>query len=327
MLVTKLCEHPPPRAFCSELWRSRLLKLLQATHKECWENRYKWKYKLESCSISVYTNSSRCMQVLMLGDVMLGRLIDAAVLPHPVSEEWEGRRSMTALGRPYRSKYLPKHLSEENYFSRLWGDTAELLTKSACNFINLECCITESDHKFPKTFNFRTNPANIGALTFVPVHFACIANNHVLDYQTPGMADTVDALKAAGIQFAGAGQDLREASKAAEVDVPSMGHRMHVLSFADHGSGIVRDGKDVWAATDTRPGIWYVDVKHLTDQDRTNLARTVRESAEKCGKDRLDPECCLSTCGAQLELDRPYRDTPACKSAGARRRRVDIPRP
>jgi poly-gamma-glutamate capsule biosynthesis protein CapA/YwtB (metallophosphatase superfamily) len=215
----------------------------------------------------------------MLGDVMLGRLIDAAVLPHPVSEEWEGGRSMTALGQPYRSKYLPRHPSEETYFSRLWGDTAELLTKSACNLINLECCITESENKFPKTFNFRTNPANIGALLFVPVHFACLANNHVLDYEAPGLKDTVDVLKAAGIQYAGAGQDLSEASKAAEVKVPFMSHRMHVLSFADHGSGIVRDGKDVWAATNTRPGIWYVNVENLTDQDRENLARRVRESA------------------------------------------------
>jgi poly-gamma-glutamate capsule biosynthesis protein CapA/YwtB (metallophosphatase superfamily) len=220
----------------------------------------------------------------MLGDVMLGRLIDAAVLPHPVDEEWEGDRSMTDLGQRYRGKYLTQQdLSEEKYYNRLWGDTTELLTKSACNMINLECCVTTWDKKFPKTFNYRTNPANIGALTYVPIHFACLANNHVLDYQTPGMMDTLKTLNSTDIKFAGAGKDLKEASKAAVVELPSVDHRMNVISFADHGSNIIREGKDVWAATDTRPGIWYVDIEKLNSNDRKDIAHTVRESAAKAG--------------------------------------------
>ena len=221
-------------------------------------------------------------QVLLLGDVMLGRLIDAAVLPHPVEDEWEGERSMTAIGQVFRSEHRVPTDSDACY-ARLWGDTADILRASACNMINLEFCFNARGRKFqPKRFNFRAHPANVGALTFVPVHFACLANNHILDYQAEGLSETLNVLEQARIPFAGAGHNIDEASRPVEIVLPNLHHRLHVTSFADHGSGVAAPGgTDLWAASGAQPGIWYVPVGELDAHARATLSSTIRESTER----------------------------------------------
>jgi hypothetical protein len=137
--------------------------------------------KLDICASSPVEALPRSL--LLLGDVMIGRLVDAAVLPCPIPDEVEDGRSMTALGQQYRTQLFGptrEGLVDKDYYARLWGGTSELLQFSACNLINLECCATTHSSKYkPKRFNYRFHPDNVGALQFCPVHFACVANNHV----------------------------------------------------------------------------------------------------------------------------------------------------
>lgn len=46
-----------------------------------------------------------------------------------------------------------------------------------------------------------------------------LANNHILDFKEPGMCETQRTLDSAGIQWAGAGDNLNEAARPAMLQV------------------------------------------------------------------------------------------------------------
>lgn len=90
----------------------------------------------------------------LIGDVMLGRFVDARV-----------------LGDLERDP------------AYLWGDLPALLETVDARLINLECVIASSGAPDPgKIFTFRARPRALDALAAAGVTFAGLANNHVLDY-------------------------------------------------------------------------------------------------------------------------------------------------
>lgn len=97
-----------------------------------------------------------------------------------------------------------------------WGDVLPLLLSADLRVINLECAITE--HRRPwsrtrKVFHFRADPAATGVLEAARIDACSLANNHTLDFEEKGLLDTLSHLEAAGIRYAGAGHDLREAAR------------------------------------------------------------------------------------------------------------------
>lgn len=80
-----------------------------------------------------------------------------------------------------------------------------------------------------------------------------LANNHVLDFGYEGLAETLQTLqrlRRAGLQTAGAGWDLGEARRPAVINLPA-GGRVVVVSVAARSSGVPED----WAAASERPGV------------------------------------------------------------------------
>src|SRR5207249_6608406 len=98
-----------------------------------------------------------------------------------------------------------------------------------------------------KTFNFRAPPAAVETLVHLGVDCVTLANNHALDYGTEALLDTFEHLRAAGIAWAGAGEDVEAARARAVV------HGLPIVAFADQE----RD----FAAGAGRPGIAYADVE------------------------------------------------------------------
>ena len=83
---------------------------------------------------------------------------------------------------------------------------------AGCSLIvaNLEAPVTERTHPAEnKSYNLRTSRR---ALDVFDSRFVLsLANNHIMDYGPDGLADTIDALDAAGISYAGAGRDIDHA--------------------------------------------------------------------------------------------------------------------
>ena len=90
-------------------------------------------------------------------------------------------------------------------------------------------------------------PAVLDCLTSLGVGLLNTASNHAFDLNTGGILDTMDALRARGIPFAGTGMTLAEARAARRLETPA-----GPVALVAAAAGFVREGG---AATVTRPGV------------------------------------------------------------------------
>lgn len=119
--------------------------------------------------------------------------------------------------------------------------------------VNLECCLTRSDDRWPnagKKFFFRAPPEAAKALADVGVDVVSLANNHSLDFGPRGLSDTITALTDAGIEPVGAGTDAHRAHAPAVLNVH--GRMLGVVAVTDHPAE--------FAASPDRPGVAYADL-------------------------------------------------------------------
>ncbi|KAJ5636289.1 Polyglutamate biosynthesis protein [Penicillium longicatenatum] len=174
-----------------------------------------------------------------LGDVMLARLIDQ-LLPNHVASPTDARTAAH-----FKSEY--PSLSCANYTpSAPWGTTLPLLRTSDLLFINLETSVTTTTYPWPnKEYNYRLHPANLApVLHAAKVDYTSLANNHILDYSTEGLIETVWTLKEAGISFAGAGENIDEAYKPATLYLPRSVQEYHSRRVDGEKVLSTRWGKD-----------------------------------------------------------------------------------
>lgn len=82
-----------------------------------------------------------------------------------------------------------------------------------------------------KTYVFRSPPDKVSrALAAAGFNVVTLANNHTLDYGADGLAQTVEALDAAGIGHTGAGASLAEARR--PVIIEAAGRRVALLGYS-----------------------------------------------------------------------------------------------
>ncbi len=184
------------------------------------------------------------LTLALAGDVMLGRLVDESL-----------------AGGEY---------------ARPWGDVGPALRAADLFLVNLECALTHRTERWSdggyKPFYFRADPAAVRSLELGRVDFASVANNHIGDFGSEGLRDTLAALDGAGIAHAGAGVDGLSARQPALLSRAGM--RVAVVALADYPAE--------WAATASAPGINYTPVslqpEHF-DQVKVSLA-VAREQAD-----------------------------------------------
>ncbi len=80
-----------------------------------------------------------------------------------------------------------------------------------------------------KRYWYRGAPESVAALFDAGIRVVSLANNHVLDFGSEGLADTIAALDAGGIEHCGAGPDRRAARRPALITVN--GVRISFASF------------------------------------------------------------------------------------------------
>ncbi len=85
--------------------------------------------------------------------------------------------------------------------------------------VNLEGTLTTANTKLEKTFNFKAEPSAVEVLKSGGVDIVNLANNHAMDYQGPGLQETLETLEKEGIQGVGAGMELTAARRPTIIDV------------------------------------------------------------------------------------------------------------
>jgi poly-gamma-glutamate capsule biosynthesis protein CapA/YwtB (metallophosphatase superfamily) len=194
----------------------------------------------------------RAVTVFLCGDVMVGRGVDQ-ILPHPGDptlreQHVRDARQYVELAQ-LRNGRIPYPVGDV----WPWGDALQVLDELApdVRIINLETSITQADDFAPgKGVHYRMSPGNVPCLAAAAPDVCALANNHVLDFGSHGLADTLDALRGARLRGVGAGRDLRDAREPAVVSI-SGGRRVIVVSCGFASSGIPPS----WAAASDRSGI------------------------------------------------------------------------
>lgn len=187
------------------------------------------------------TTKKSLAAIVMLGDVMLGRLVDEAL------------------------SSMPEH-------SAIWGDTLPFLRggmsgdpATQLNTANLECAVTDHQRPAPKTFNFKLSTSNVGVLNDANIRFVSLANNHSLDYFEQGLVESVQVLTDNGIACAGVGT-ADEAAKPAIVE--HGGTKVAFLCYSDH--------YEEWRATPIYRGINYINPGKY---DRSKINAQLQDAA------------------------------------------------
>lgn len=160
------------------------------------------------------------LDVALIGDVMLGRLVD---------------------------DYLG--LIDDPCY--VWGDAREIIEKCDLAICNLECVIADSGspwHEISKAFHFRSHAKNIGVLTCAGIDAVTLANNHSLDFGVTAFSDMLFSLNKARIRHAGAGESSEAAMRPAMLKAGNT--NVGLLSFTDD--------MPEWRASGDRAGIYHV---------------------------------------------------------------------
>jgi len=165
------------------------------------------------------------LRLMFGGDVMLGRLVREVMLRDGIHAPLAG--------------------------------VAPLLRSADLAIANLECALTDSVerwHGAPKAYYFAAPPEAGRALLDAGIRLVSLANNHSLDYDVRGLADTLRILDAHGIAHTGAGPDLAWAQAPAVVTCGDV--LVGMAAFCDH--------QDDFAATDDHPGIAWLGLHDET---------------------------------------------------------------
>jgi len=201
------------------------------------------------------SDRSGALIVFLGGDVMTGRGVDQ-ILPYPGDPRlWE---SHIGDARTYVSLAEAKNgpIPRPAPFSWPWGDALAAVEGIGprARIINLETSITTGGEAAPgKEVHYRMNPANLGCLTSFRPDICVLANNHVLDFGRLGLRDTLAALRTAGLQAAGAGNDRDEAYHPVIIPTSDSG-RIVLIASGAASSGIPAS----WAATADTPGVAFL---------------------------------------------------------------------
>lgn len=175
------------------------------------------------------------MKLLLVGDVMLGRLVNQ------------------------RLKRVPP--------AYVWGDTLPLFQSADLRMCNLECVLSDNGTPWmqtPKVFHFRSDAKNVQALKAAGIDGVSLANNHILDYGYEALLEMLDILDVHGVRHSGAGRYAQAASRPAILTCQSL--RIACIAFTDN--------EPEWEATPSMPGVFYVPVE-VEDRRAKKLLKIV----------------------------------------------------
>ncbi len=140
---------------------------------------------------------------------------------------------------------------------------------------NADICMVNEEFPFStrgvameeKQFTFRTDPKRATILTELGVDVVSLANNHILDYGTDALLDTIVTLDEVGVSHVGAGQTISDAKQPVFLE-------RNGQTFGFVGASRVWPAAD-WSATSTRPGVFGT-------YDATQLLEEIKEAKKQC---------------------------------------------
>jgi len=191
------------------------------------------------------------MRLALLGDVMLGRLVNDALNTLPPTYPW--------------------------------GDTLPILRAADAVIANLECVL--ADHGVPqpeKAFTFRSDTKNVAVLHAARFAAVSLANNHALDYGREALVECLSVLRGYGIAVAGVGRSIDDA--AAPALVPFGGCASPAPEVPPLALVAWTDNEPAWEAGPHTPGVFYVELTPGGHDPREEVLLSVVAAAANAGQ-------------------------------------------
>jgi len=129
---------------------------------------------------------------------------------------------------------------DENYFSE---EIIEIFKNSELNIVNLECPVARNKiNKINKTGpHISASPYTFNYLKQIHTTVVTLATNHLMDFGTDGLLNTLLLCKENSIASVGAGISLKEANDPYFFDSGAL--KISVLNFTENEWSVAREGK------------------------------------------------------------------------------------
>lgn len=148
------------------------------------------------------------------------------------------------------------------------GHLTEPISNADLAITNLECPITSNDVPIVKTGPaLKAEEHTLDFLINAGFNLVTLANNHIMDYGHKGLSDTFDSLNRRKIDYVGAGQNNKEAS------------RSYIYKKSRLSIGIINVAENEWSTTNgEEPGanpINPISVFNQIQKLRTEVGRVI----------------------------------------------------
>jgi len=195
-----------------------------------------------------------------------------AVVDTPITtprDLWFAFTGDVITGRGYESD---DGIIESWGIDTLFEPCSSVLSTADLTSMNLECPMTTATTAHPtKGIVFKSSPANVAGFVNAGVDFVTLANNHVFDYMTDGMLETMYVLDTAGIIHNGSGMNDELARRVRFLS--GNGLSLAMLSFSDR-TGSYNNVQPFLDAGRSRPGfaMWNRGAIESTVEEAGSLA-------------------------------------------------------
>jgi poly-gamma-glutamate synthesis protein (capsule biosynthesis protein) len=105
---------------------------------------------------------------------------------------------------------------KKNGFNYLFKEIVTELSNADITFANLECPVSFLGTPYygkPTNVTFRADPSMLFGLKYSGVDIVSLANNHINDYYSKALDETMDLLKIIDIKYSGAGKNIARSKK------------------------------------------------------------------------------------------------------------------
>lgn len=215
--------------------------------------------------------------IFLCGDVMTGRGLDQIFhFPsNPVLHEdyIKNAKDYISISEKVNGP-IPRSVKPEY----IWGEALKIFKKFKpdVKIINLETSITTSEDWQDKGINYRMHPKNVSCLTSAAIDCCVLANNHILDWGSTGLKETLEVLNNVDIKTAGAGLTARDARRPALLST-NKNCRIIVFGFGSRTSGIPPE----WGAGEHQSGVNFLE--NLSEETAEQIKMQIK--AVKSPKD------------------------------------------
>jgi poly-gamma-glutamate synthesis protein (capsule biosynthesis protein) len=155
------------------------------------------------------------------------------------------------------SRSVGNRMARENNFSYPFEKIKDFFTNADVVAINLEGPVSLRGENMGSEYSFRADPRVLKGLQSIHVNVASLANNHMWDWGSVALLDTVSFLQKDSILPVGAGKNFAEANKVKALEI--RGTKIGFLAFQDlYPKNLL--------ATETTPGVSSFDAEKTAAQ-------------------------------------------------------------